>query len=130
MKAIGFFREPMHAAKGESLAAQNKAFLEFCEHHGYDVAVTFVETADANGHRTGFRQLIDYLRRPEHGFIVVVARSLEMMGGDRPESVRRYFQLQSLGAQVAFVSGPDNPIVELVQSWKDESGRERLGDRV
>src|SRR3990172_12633816 len=106
MKAIGFFREPAHTAKGESLSAQNKAFLEFCDHHGYDVAVTFVETADANGHRTGYRQLIDYLRRPEHGFIVVVARSLETMGGDRQESGRRYFQLQSLGAQGSFLSGP------------------------
>ena len=130
MKAIGFFREPAQTTKSESLAAQNKAFLEFCESHGYDVAVTFVETADTNGHRTGFRQLIDYLRRPEHGFIVVIARSLDMMGGDRPEAVRRYFQLQSLGAQVAFISGPDDPIAELVRSWQDESGRERLGDRV
>ena len=130
MKAIGFFREPAQTAKGESLSAQNKAFLDFCDHHGYDVAVTFVETADANGHRSGYRQLIDYLRRPEHGFIVVVARSLETMGGDRQESVRRYFQLQSLGAQVSFLSGPADPIAELVRSWSDESGRERLGDRV
>ena len=130
MRAIGFFREPGHPAKGDSLAAQNKAFLEFCEQHGYDVAVTFVETADTNGNRTGYRQLIDYLRRPEHGFIVVVARSLDTMGVDRQESVRRYFQLQSLGAQVAFVMGPADPIAELVRSWSDESGRERLGDRV
>jgi len=129
MKAIGFFREPAQT-KGESLAAQNRAFLEFCEQRGYDVAVTFVETADTNGHRTGFRQLIDYLRRPDHGFIVVVARSLGTMGGDQPESVRRYFQLQSLGAQVAFMNGPDDPITEIVNGWQDESGRERLGDRV
>ncbi len=129
MKAIGFFREPGHT-RGESLAAQNRGFLEFCEGHGYDVAVTFVETVEMNGHRTGFRQLVDYLRRPEHGFIVVVARSLEMIGGDQQESVRRYFQLQSLGAQVAFLNGPDDPIPELVEGWQDESGRERLGDRV
>lgn len=129
MKAIGFFREPGQK-KGDTLAAQNKAFLEFCEQQGYDVAVTFVETAETNGHRSGFRQLLDYLRRPEHGFIVVVARSLDVMGNDRPEAVRRYFQLQSLGAQVAFVIGPDDPISDLVREWQDDSGRERLGDRV
>lgn len=130
MKAIGFFREPPAGSKGETLAAQNKAFLEFCERQGYDVAVTFVETADTDGRRGGFRQLIDYLRRPELGFVVVVARALAGLGGDKQEAVRRYFQLQSLGAQVAFMSGPADPMAELVRSWSDDDGREKLGERV
>src|SRR3990170_6429433 len=103
MKAIGFFREPAPGSKGESLAAQNRAFLEFCEQHGYDVAVTFVETVDSNGQRNGFRQLVDCLRRPDRGFVMVIARSLDRMGADRNEAMRRYFQLQGLGAQVAFI---------------------------
>ncbi|MDP3768688.1 MAG: recombinase family protein [Dehalococcoidia bacterium] len=130
MKAIGYFREQATGAKGESLAAQNKAFLEFCEHQGYDVAVTFVETADGDGQRAGFRQLVDYLRRTDRGFVVVVARSLDGFGVDRQESVRRYLQLEGLGAQVAFMSGPADPMGELVRSWSDESERGKLGERV
>lgn len=130
MKAIGYFREPTSGSKGESLAAQNKAFLKFCDQHGYDVAITFVETADGDGQRGGFRQLVDYLRRPDRGFILVVARSLEGIGADLQESMRRYFQLEGLGAQVAFLSGPADPMAELVQSWPEQSGRAKLGERV
>ena len=130
MKAIGYFREPSPGAQGDSLAAQNKAFLEFCEQHGYDVAVTFVETNETNGQRNGFRQLVDYLRRTGRGFVLVVARSLERIGADRQESMRRYFQLQGLGAQVAFLSGSDDPMGEMVESWSEESERSKLGDRV
>jgi len=129
MKAIGFFREPPKTSKGESLAAQNKAFLEFCEHEGYDVAVTFVETAETNG-RGGFRQLVDYLRRPERGFVVVVARSLDTIGADRQEAMRRYFQLQSLGANIAFMNGSSDPVSDMVNAWSDDAPREKLGERV
>jgi site-specific DNA recombinase len=130
MKAIGYFREPRAGAKGESLAAQNRAFLEFCESHGYDVASTFVETADGNGRRGGFRQLVDYLRRTERGFVVVVARSLEAMGGDQQEALRRFFQLEGLGAQVAFIAGPADPMAELVGAWSERSGKASMGERV
>jgi site-specific DNA recombinase len=129
MKAIGFFREPASSSKGVSLAAQNRAFLEFCEHHGYDVAVTFVETADRNG-RSGFRQLVDFLRKPDRGFVVVVARSMATMGSDRQEAARRYFQLQSLGANVAFMDGAADPVNDMVRSWQDDPSRENLGERV
>jgi len=128
MKAIGFFREPA-SSRGASLAAQNRSFLEFCEHHGYDVAVTFVETAESNG-RSGFRQLVDYLRKPDRGFVVVVARSMETMGGDRQEAMRRFFQLQSLGANVAFMDGAADPVTDMVRAWQEDPSREKLGERV
>ena len=137
MKAIGYFRESAAAKKGESLADQNKAFLKYCDEHGYDVAITFVETADGNGsppemkQRAGFRQLVDYLRRTDHGFMIVVARSLEGIGIDRQQAMRRYFQLESLGAQVAFLTGSNDPLAELVERWAEESAeKNKLGDRV
>jgi site-specific DNA recombinase len=130
MKAIGYFREATPGPKGESLSAQNKAFLEFCDHHGYDVAVTFVETADGDGRRGGFRQLVDYLRRPERGFVLVVARSLEGIGSSLQESMRRYFQLEGLGAQVVFINGSEDPVGELVRAWSDQSDRGKLAERV
>jgi len=128
MKAIGFFREPA-SSKGASLASQNRSFLEFCEHHGYDVAVTFVETAESNG-RSGFRQLVDYLRKPDRGFVVVVARSMDTMGTDRQEAMRRFFQLQSLGANVAFMDGAADPVNDMVRAWQEDPSREKLGERV
>src|SRR3990172_9461505 len=128
MKAIGFFREPA-SSKGASLASQNRSFLEFCEHHGYDVAVTFVETAETNG-RSGFRQLVDYLRKPDRGFVVVVARSMDTMGIDRHEAMRRFFQLQSLGANVAFMDGAADPVNDMVRAWREDPSREKLGERV
>ncbi|MEX2158228.1 MAG: recombinase family protein [Dehalococcoidia bacterium] len=130
MKAVGFFREPKAGSKGAPLSAQNKAFLEFCERQGYDVAVTFVETAETDGHRNGFRQLVDYLKRKDKGFVVVVARSLEGMGDDNSVSMRRYFQMEGLGAQVAFMEGPPDPLAELVKQWAQPSERELLGERV
>lgn len=128
MKAIGFFREPS-SSRSVSLATQNRSFLEFCEHHGYDVAVTFVETIDGNS-RSGFRQLVDYLRKPDRGFVVVVARSFDVMGTDRQEAARRFFQLQSLGANVAFMDGAADPVDEMVRIWTDDPSREKLGERV
>ncbi len=130
MKAIGYFREPAPGSKDESLASQNKAFLEFCEEHGYDVAVTFVETANGDAGRGGFRQLVEYLRRPEKGFVLVVARSLEGLGADQKEAARRYFQLEGLGAQLAFLSGPADPVAQLVRSWGEQSESGQLSERV
>ena len=137
MKAIGYFRETGSGAKDDSLAAQNKAFLKFCEEHGYDVVVTFVEVADGNGKsgggngssRGGFRQLVDYLRKPDRGFVLVVANSFEGIGADHQQAVRRYFQLEGLGAQVAFMAGPADPLAELVESRTGDE-EEKLGDRV
>ncbi|MCH7837023.1 MAG: recombinase family protein [Chloroflexi bacterium] len=132
MKAIGYFRAPAPGSKSESLAAQNKAFLEFCDRLGYDVEVTFVETVGGNGggQRPGFRQLVDYLRRPEKGFLLVVARSLEGLGGDPKESVRRYFQLEGLGVQVTFLSGDGDPLDEIVGAWAGQSSSAKLSERV
>ncbi|MEX1253374.1 MAG: recombinase family protein [Dehalococcoidia bacterium] len=130
MKAVGYFREGATNGKVEPLAKQHKAFLEFCERHGYDVAATFVEPLEADGQRAGFRQLVDFLRRPEKGFLLVVARSLEALGGDIKEAARRYFQLESLGARVAFFASAADPVAQLVRGWSDESGSAALSERV
>ncbi len=130
MKAIGYFREGALDGKGEPLAKQHKAFLDFCERHGYDVAATFVEPADTDGQRAGFRQLVDFLRRPEKGFVLVVARSLDALGVDAKEAARRYFQLESLGARVAFFASTADPVAQLVRGWSDDAGSAALSERV
>ena len=53
-------------------AGRTAASLDFCEAQGYEVATTFAEEAKStNG--AAFSQLIDYLKKPEKGFITVVA---------------------------------------------------------
>jgi DNA invertase Pin-like site-specific DNA recombinase len=130
MKAIGYFREPEPGTRGESLSAQNKEFLAFCEQKGYDVAVTFVETVERNGQRPGFRQLVDYLKRPDKGFVLVVSRSFDTLGVDSKEALRRYFQIEGLGAQVAFITGPEDPIADVAQQLTDGSETAKLSERV
>ena len=130
MRAIGYFREPPPGKKGQSLAAQNKAFLDFCEQQGYEVIGTFVDGGDGASQRDGFRQLVQYLKRPEKGFLVVVVRSLEGLGQDLREAARRYFQLEGLGVQVAFMSGTTDPTRELLDAWNSRAGPPGLGERV
>ena len=71
MKAVGYFREAAPGRQGAtSLADQSKGFLEFCQDRGYEVIASFVDGAgDEDDRRPGFRQLVDFLRRPEKGFL-------------------------------------------------------------
>jgi site-specific DNA recombinase len=127
MRAIGYFRES--APRGASLAQQNRAFLEFCEREGYEVAGSFVDTG-ANGHAPGFRQLVAFLRERDKGFVVVVVPSVESLGGDLRDAARRYFQIEGLGARVAAMSGASDPAGDLVQAWGARDTDSRLSDRV
>ncbi len=124
MRAIGYFRESVDL--GASLAQQNKAFLEFCEHEGYEVAGSFVDASSSNGHAPGFRQLVAFLREPDKGFVVVVIPSIQALGGDLRDAARRYFQLEGLGAQIAPMTGG----ADLVAAWGDQDGNSRLSERV
>ena len=124
MRAIGYFRES--APRGETLAQQNRAFLEFCEREGYEVAGSFVDAPSSNGHAPGFRQLVAFLRERDRGFVVVVVPSIAALGGDLRDAARRYFQIEGLGAQIATMTGtPD-----LMTAWSSQDANSRLGDRV
>ncbi len=128
MRAIGYFRES--PSRDLSLAQQNKAFLEFCEREGYEVAGTFVDAASSNGHAPGFRQLLSFLRERDKGFVVVVVPSIEALGNDVRDAARRFFQLEGLGAQVAPMSGPVDGAAEIVSAWSAQDVGNRLSDRV
>ena len=73
MIAAGYFRQA--AKRGASLAQQQRAFLDYCERQGYEVAATFTEDAAGEG-QTAFAGLVDFLRRPEKGFVVVVSKRI------------------------------------------------------
>jgi DNA invertase Pin-like site-specific DNA recombinase len=126
MRAVGYFRE---SSGDKTLAQQNKAFLEFCERQGYDVAGTFVDGNGSNGTAPGFRQLVAFLKGGEKGFVVVVVPGIESLGADLRDAVRRYFQIEGLGAQVAPLSGED-ATEGLLTAWSAQDGSSRLSDRV
>ena len=128
MRAVGYFRESPPG--DQSLAQQNKAFLEFCEREGYEVAGTFVDGASGNGHAPGFRQLLAYLRERDKGFVVVVVKSSGALGGELPDAARRYFQLEGLGAKVAAMTGGGDATSEIVSAWLSRDANSRLSDRV
>jgi site-specific DNA recombinase len=126
MKAIGYFRE---SARGESLAEQNKAFLEYCEREGLEAAGTFADGASANGHGEGFRQLLGLLRSGEGGYRVVVS-SLAVFGADLADATRRYFQIEGLGVHVAPMAGDADLESDLVAQWGGRDAGISVGDRV
>ena len=129
MRAVGYFREGSRG--GQSLADQNRAFLEYCERQGFDVAGTFADAISSNGHAPGFRQLVTYLRESDGGFIVVVVCSLETLGTDLRDAAVRMFQLEGLGAQVTSIAanGKDAETA-LLSAWTSDGSNGRLSDRV
>lgn len=127
MRAIGYFRES--PSRDGTLAQQNKAFLEFCDREGYEVAGTFVDAASSNGHAPGFREMVAFLRKRE-GDCVVVVPSIESLGADLTDAARRCFQIEGLGGRVMPIEGTPDIAAGLVDLWNAQDGGNRLSDRV
>jgi DNA invertase Pin-like site-specific DNA recombinase len=125
MKAIGYFRE----SASDTLAQQNRAFLEYCAKRGLEAAGTFADLQGENGHGQGFRQLIGYLRGGEEGAIVVVP-SLMSLGTDLTNAARRYFQIEGLGARVAAMQGGEDVSGDIVTRWAQQQPGATARDRV
>ncbi len=100
MKAVGYFRESS-AAPRSGIGLQNRRFLDFCESEGFEVATTFSE--DDKAATAGFVQLLDYLKRPEKGFLLVVTPSPATFADDKVVAAARCMQLERLGARVQFM---------------------------
>jgi site-specific DNA recombinase len=126
MLAIGYFREA--ASRDGSIAQQNKAFLDYCRKHGYEVAGTFADGSASNGHAPGFRQMLAYVR--EHKDCVVVVPSIESLGSGLGDAARRCFQIEGAGAQIAPIEGTADIAAGVVDLWNAQDGGNRLSDRV
>jgi site-specific DNA recombinase len=132
MRAVGYFREPGAAAsrqagKPESISRQNRRFLDYCEDQGYEVATTFSEESGSPG-GPAFAQLIDYLKRPEKGFMIVIAPSATTLADDAVVAAARCLQVERLGARLQFIddgAGVDgDPLRAIVQSWSNSRSEE------
>ncbi len=131
MQAVGYFREDSRERHtGRSLSELNRAFLDFCEQQGFEVAATFLDTGTVDEPSPpGLRQLTDFLRRPERGFTVVVVPALSHLGRDLTNVAGALFRIEALGAQVMTLDRAD-PVGTLLQAWEQRGPRERLGERV
>jgi site-specific DNA recombinase len=132
MRAVGYFREPGVAAlrqgsRPESISRQNRRFLDYCEDQGYEVATTFSEESGSPG-GPAFAQLIDYLKRPEKGFMIVISPSATTLADDAVVAAARCLQVERLGAKLQFIDGGDgidgDPLSVIVQSWSNSRSEE------
>lgn len=102
MRAVGYFREST-AGPRSSIGQQNRRFLDFCEEQGFEVAATFSE--DGKQPTNAFAQLLQYLKEPEKGFILVVTPAPANFAEDHVVAAARCLQLEHLGARVQFMDG-------------------------
>jgi site-specific DNA recombinase len=126
MIAAGYFRQA--AKRGPSLALQQRAFLDYCERQGYEVAATFTEDGAGDG-QTAFAALVEFLRRPEKGFVVLVADSPAVFADEPGSAAARFLEIESLGARVQFMTGEADPLEAVLAGWQNGSAA-GLGDRV
>jgi site-specific DNA recombinase len=117
VRAAGYFRQTTAERGGESLARQQRAFLDYCEHQGYEVAATFAEEAKGED-GAAFAQLIEFLRRPEKGFVAVIARDPSVLSDDPNASAARYLEIESLGGRVEFMDGRGDSLAVLLEAWE------------
>ena len=131
MRAVGYFRENA-STKGETIGRQNRRFLDFCEAQGYEVATTFAEEAKSTNN-AAFSQLIDYLKKPEKGFITVVAPSPQALADDAVIAAARCLQIERLGASVNFMDGENgnagDAMGAMVDNWsagRNDASRDKM----
>ncbi|HWO72488.1 MAG TPA: recombinase family protein, partial [Dehalococcoidia bacterium] len=124
-----YFREQAAGAENgrpESIARQNRRFLDFCEASGFEVATTFAE--EGRGARgTAFAQMVEFLKRPEKGFVVVVSPSPATLADDAVLAAARCLQLERLGAQVLFMDrsySNGDALQAVLNTWATSRGEE------
>jgi site-specific DNA recombinase len=138
--AVGYFREPSRqavrqkagaSARPESIGSQNRRFLDYCEAQGYEVATTFAEERGSAG-GPAFAQLVEYLKRPEKGFVIVVSPSPITLADDAVAGAARCLQVERLGAQVQFLdagAGNGDPLAAILEAWA-ETHNDELREKV
>jgi len=137
-KALGYFLEaalPRAKASGEeappdSVAEQNRAFLEFCRREGYQVASTFIDNAADGAERPQFQQLLEYLKHNRTSSCVVVVDTVDRLGADAMQAARFFFQIEGLGSHVVALDGEVDPGARLIEHLGRREPAVPVGDRV
>jgi site-specific DNA recombinase len=121
LKAVGYFRQPAGEKSADALARQQRDFLDTCDRQGYEVAATFAEEPHAE-EAPAFAQLIDFLRKPEKGFVVVLLAAPQVLADDSNAAAARFLEIESLGARVEFIGAKGDALNILLDSWQSEQG--------
>ena len=127
MKAVGYFRAD--ETEG-AVARQNHDFLEYCSAHGHEAAGTFVDGVASNGSAPGYRQMLAFLRTRDLADVVVVVPSVATIGSGIAESAGRCYQIESLGARIAPLSGEGDIAAGILSAWSAQDAGATVGDRV
>jgi site-specific DNA recombinase len=119
------------AARPESIGSQNRRFLDYCESQGYEVATTFAEERGSQGN-SAFAQLLDYLKRPDKGFVIVVAPSPATLADDAVVGAARCLQVEHMGAQLQFIDvemANGDALGAIMEAWA-ETHNDELREKV
>lgn len=130
MKAIGYFSVQDRAQEEATLLGQQEAFSSYCQRHGHQPIVTFVEYDLDSGGRPRYRDLLDYLKQSDSEFLVIIAGS-QRLGDTLESSVRRVLELDTLGAKV-ICNGDDlpDPLQQAIKHWKGMRGGGSRGEHI
>lgn len=129
MQAIGYFSASARRnGQKRSIGEQNRAFLEFCQRSGYEVAATFVDPDDHSS--TGFEQLLEFLARPGRTFTVVAIDALSALGPDLGVAALRLLELERVGATVLLSPTGQDAFKSLVDTWADRGEGTPISERV
>jgi DNA invertase Pin-like site-specific DNA recombinase len=131
MRAVGYFVEGARRAGAvRSIGDQNRSFLEFCGQQGFEVAATFLDTADQSYEETGFHQMLAFLRRADRGFTVVVVDSLGTLGPDLGRAAMRLLTIEETGVAVISAQDGHEAARSLVATWADRGEGTPVSERV
>jgi len=131
VKAVGYFAEGVRRdGLKRSIAEQNHAFIDFCSRFGYEVAATFLDTADVAGAEAGFSQMLSFLSRADRGFTVVAVDGLGALGNDLGQAALKLLQIEQTGCQVLLASRGQEAFRELVETWANRGDGTPISEKV
>ncbi|HCU99991.1 MAG TPA: hypothetical protein DGL25_02225, partial [Dehalococcoidia bacterium] len=131
MKAIGYFVEGTQANGAErTLSQQTDRFLAFCQKHGYQVAATFVDTKEAEEAENGFHQMLNFIERGDHGFVVAVVDGLGVLGSDLGRAAVKMLTIEEAGATVYEAESGEEAARAIVGQWSEKEAGTPVSERV
>lgn len=131
MKAVGYFVEGSRNDNTiRSIGEQNRAFVDFCAKHGYEVVGTFLDTTGQQPEASGFNQMLGFLRRGDRGFTIVVVDSLAVLGSDLGHAAMKLLTIEETGVQVYTADTGLEAARAIIKQWAGDDDAVPVSDRV
>jgi len=130
MNAVGYFAEGARRnGARRSIGDQNRAFLDFCNRQGYEVAATFLDT-ERESKESGFQQMLGFLHRADRGFTVVAIAGHGMLGPELGRAAMKLLAIEATGVPVVSAHSGRDMAKELVEAWADRGDGTPVSERV